>query len=163
MLKDGVIFYYAGPISQSLMEEMGDLLKIKISERQAADNKTMIIFSIFVEQVQNIVNHSLSNKNLKEGIILVGKNGDKFFVIGGNIIDFKLKKNLIKRLEEVKRLDKESLKILYKEKFKKSVENEGIGAGLGIIDMARKCSEPLEYNVKDIDESSCFFALKTVV
>jgi 5'-phosphate synthase pdxT subunit len=35
--------------------------------------------------------------------------------------------------------------------------------GLGLIDMSRKASQPLEYAIREIDERYCFFSLKATV
>ena len=55
------------------------------------------------------------------------------------------------------------LKVLYKEQRRKPVMDNASGAGLGLIDMARKASQPLAYEVQEIDNNTAFFTLKAVV
>ncbi|MDF2816038.1 MAG: hypothetical protein K0Q81_2238, partial [Paenibacillus sp.] len=38
-----------------------------------------------------------------------------------------------------------------------------VGAGLGLIDMARKATVPLEYSIIAQDDSLSFFTLKAIV
>ena len=60
-------------------------------------------------------------------------------------------------------LDATGLKALYKEERRKPRAEDALGAGLGLIDMARKTSVPLEYQVQPVDGNTVFFNLKAVV
>ncbi len=60
-------------------------------------------------------------------------------------------------------MSKDELKEYYKAQRRKSPEEGSKGAGLGFIDMAKKASEPIEFDFKPIDEKVSFFSLKTVI
>jgi hypothetical protein len=51
---------------------------------------------------------------------------------------------------------------MYKECLRQETA-EGGGAGLGLIEIARKAREPLEYVVTEFDANLSFFILKAVV
>ena len=64
-LKDKQIFFsFAGYISEGLLFSMGDVLKQKLASEETDLNTTKKVFSIFVEQVQNIIRYS--SERLKE-------------------------------------------------------------------------------------------------
>jgi hypothetical protein len=67
------------------------------------------------------------------------------------------------KLAVITSLDKIGLKKLYKEQIKKTLDPESTGAGLGLIDMARRASGKLQYSIQDIDEQLSFFTLKVQV
>ena len=70
---------------------------------------------------------------------------------------------LVAKIEQLRTLDAAGLKALYKEQRRKPLTDEACGAGLGLIDMARKTSQPLEYQVQPINDKTAFFTLQAVV
>ena len=79
--QDGVIFSFSGYISEGILFALGDALKEKLSLEDTDTNTVKRVFSIFVEQVQNIIRYSIErvdNVNedtwgaLSSGIIIVG-------------------------------------------------------------------------------------------
>ena len=93
------------------------------------------------------------------------KEPEKFYSITcANKIENSKKEFLNKQLEEIKNMDKDSLKELYKETRKNGTTNkDSKGAGLGFIEMARKSTKPIEFNFEDIDEKHSFFSIKVTV
>lgn len=63
-------------------------------------------------------------------------------------------------LEKLRGLDKAGLKAVYKEQSRKPREAGASGAGLGLIDMARKATRPLEYSLRAVDDTYFFFSLE---
>ena len=47
--------------------------------------------------------------------------------------------------------------------MKKTLDPESTGAGLGLIDMARRASGQLHYSIQDLEEQRSFFTLKVQV
>ena len=68
------------------------------------------------------------------------------------------------RVDALGRLDKVGLKSLYKEQLRKPRE-EGVvtGAGLGLIDIARKSSEPLQASLDELGGGKAFFTLRATI
>jgi hypothetical protein len=67
------------------------------------------------------------------------------------------------KIEGIRNLSKEELKLLYRERRRQAPEPGSKGAGLGLIEMARKAGKPIDYSFAPIDEDSSFFSLKVVV
>ncbi len=68
-----------------------------------------------------------------------------------------------RRLDEVNSLDKEQLKEYYKKVLNNGEMSLKGGGGLGMIDIARKTGEKLEYNFLEIDNKVSFFTLNIKV
>ncbi|GMT48582.1 MAG: hypothetical protein IEMM0008_0121 [bacterium] len=166
----GIMMAYAGPVTHGIVEGMAEVVKHKL-KLESTPVITKKVFSIFIEGIQNIMNHSVekkevgSNMEFKSGITVMGKEEkeNKYYVMTGNLIENKQKGQLISHLEKIKSLDKEELKKLYKEQIKKDLDLESQTAGLGFIDIARKASEPLEYTIQDVDDLYSFFFIKVIV
>lgn len=166
-----MVFWYNGPVSQVLVVEIGDIIKKSIDED--SDKKVINrIFSILVEQMQNIIKYSVQKKSGKEGddvfilssgLIAVGIEGNDFSVISGNVICNEDKDRISQRLDLIIGMDREAQKEYYKAMRRKEPDPQSKGAGLGFIEMARKASKPLEYLFTPVDENHSFFSLKALV
>ncbi|MBP2628541.1 MAG: hypothetical protein H6Q68_3252 [Firmicutes bacterium] len=164
---DGILISFCGRFSQEIIEELGDAVKKYLETESISQNDTYNVFSIFIEQTQNIKNYSASKssspiggKIANSGIVTIGKSENGHFVSSGNIIESKDVDALTGKLDIVSSLDKIGLKKLYKEQMKKEVQIDSAGAGLGLIDMARKASGPLKYSLVKLDEEFHFFTLR---
>ncbi|MBU3916513.1 SiaB family protein kinase [bacterium] len=169
----GVFLNLSGPLSQNLMVEMGGLMKRKMELAGSDASVIRKAFSILVELNQNIIHYSAEkepnsnqNEELKDsgcGIISVGCEGDHYFLLSGNMIDQGNVEKLTKRLISLQTMDKEELKKQYREQRKKGPDEDSKGAGLGLIEMARKVNKPLEFKINKINDTHSFFILKTII
>jgi hypothetical protein len=129
-------------------------------------NTTQRIFAIFVEQMQNIMHYSAEcdpcESDLRSGVVLVSNTKDKFTVICGNKIESRHEEHIKERLQQIQSMDKSELKVLYKDLRRKDPVEGSLGAGLGLVDMARRASEPLEYKFMPLDDKYSFFSIKVV-
>lgn len=166
-----LVFWYNGPVSQILVVEIGNIIKKTIVE--SSDKKVINrIFSILVEQMQNIIKysitetHGMDGKNkyvLRSGLIAVGIEKDFYTVISGNAVRNTDIPYISERLDRIISMSKDDQKEYYKEMRRKEPDERSLGAGLGFIEMARKASRPLEYRFTAIDANFSFFALKALV
>ncbi|MZP28903.1 hypothetical protein GTO91_04165 [Heliobacterium undosum] len=169
--KEGIIFCYSGPISQATIEGIGQTLRLNMELEEAGFTTSQKVFSIFVEQMQNVLNHSVEtvkhsidpDQELRVGILIIGHEEGHFYIYCGNRVNNSDVDRLREKIEFLRRLDKEELKALYKmTRQQKKAEPERKGAGLGLIEMARRAGKPIEYSFYRIDEAHSFFCLKVV-
>lgn len=168
-----ILYFYCGPIAHSSIEAASYTLRKHLEFEEAGNSTTQAVFSIFIEQAQNILNYSaekLGNQDddqeneLRFGVVVIGNEGDNgYFICCGNRIHVNDVVQLKNRIETVRNLSKEELKTLYKEKRRQEPEPGSKGAGLGLIEIARKSSRPPEYNFTPINESFSFFSIRVVV
>lgn len=167
-----ILLTYCGAIAQESIEGIGDTVRKSLAAEEAETSTALTVFSIFIEQVQNILNYSAEKlavrqddeNGLRFGMVIVGReNSGKFFVCCGNKIFSQDVPMIERRLDELKKLDKEELKALYK-KQRRSVQEPGSkGAGLGLIEMARRAAEPIAYSFEPAEDGWSFFSIKVVV
>jgi hypothetical protein len=126
----------------------------------------MDLFAVFIEQTQNIRNYTknmpINTYNpsfLQSAIVLIGKQQDKYWVHSGNYIANSDLPSLILQLQNLNQLNKEELRRLYKSKLRQSDVSSTTGAGLGLIDMAKRMSEPFAYTVEKVDDQYSFFSI----
>ncbi len=94
---------------------------------------------------------------------MIGKNKNVYTIITGNYIINENVHGLKTRLDEVNSLTKEELKEYYKKVLNNGEMSLKGGGGLGMIDIARKTGEKLDYNFLDIDNKVSFFTLNIKV
>ncbi|MDF1875500.1 hypothetical protein JHD48_07115 [Sulfurimonas sp. SAG-AH-194-I05] len=162
--REGIIFTFCGPISHDIVEGVGVTLKSQMQEDDVSRTTAMKVFAIFIEQVQNVINYSQERNDtsvdMGMGIIVVGKHDNKHFIVGGNKIHTSKVAELEKNLKDLVKMDKNELKIFYKEKRKVNNNADSKGAGIGFIEMARKATQPLEYSFEKIDDAYSFFSIE---
>lgn len=170
-LKDNrILISFSGRFSQGIIQELGDAVKNHMEAEDRPKNDIFSVFGIFIEQTQNIKNYSSSKegginfeKIADSGIVIIGRQGGEYYVSSGNLIENQDTERLVKRIERLTGLDKNELKKLYKEEMKNEVLPGSFGAGLGLIDMARKATMPIEYTIEKLDDEFSFFTIKVLV
>ena len=97
-----------------------------------------------IEVFQNIVRHGEQEETNKD-YFGVRSIEDSLNIYSSNQIDKNAHDFLSTKLKEINNLNVEELKSLYKEILKSGQISEKGGAGLGLIDMARKSGNPIQY------------------
>jgi len=162
---------FYGPISQELISEIAQLVRKHLKNKGVSQTTISKVFSLLIEQSQNIFHYSAErientehkNSTIQIGMISVGMKDNRYYVEGGNLIENAFISKLEKKLTYVKSLSKEALKLLYKKQRKSAIYDSSKGAGLGIIEVARKSSRPLEFNFNKIDDQYSFFLIKSEI
>lgn len=166
-----VIFYYCGPIAHAGIEGVAQTLRKNLEYEEAGNLTAQSVFSVFIEQMQNILNYSAEKvppneameNELRVGVVVIGHEQKGYFILCGNKIYNSDIPRLREKLEQIRNMSKEELKTLYKERRRMEPEPASKGAGLGLIEMARKGSEPIEYGFSPIDDNFSFFSIRVVV
>jgi hypothetical protein len=167
MLSDqGILISFNGPFSHSIIEELGKAVKHYLETEDVRKSAMMDVFSVYIEATQNVRNYGARSDfdesirtRVGSGIIVIGKEGEAYVVRSGNLVRAEDGALLMARLEELSGMDKAALKARYKEQMRREVPEGGHGAGLGLIDMARKASAPLEYSLIPERDGYAFFSL----
>jgi hypothetical protein len=156
-----VIMAYNGAISDDLMLTLADLLKTRMLA-QDDPKRSKTIFSVFMEGVQNLIWHGGDNSDTS-GMILITQDEGHVTIMCGNRIAQKDTLDLRERLNQISNADKETIRQLYREGMSNSNEHEGPGAGLGLLEIARRSSQPISYAFVDIDKDTVDFILAATI
>jgi predicted signal transduction protein with EAL and GGDEF domain len=119
------------------------------------------VFSVFIEQITNMLMYSAQKeKDVSVGMLALGQKGDIFFVQTRNAIRTRNVGIVKERIDHLNTLDKKELRKYYKEQLNSDNENpESQGAGLGLIDIARRTTSPIEYQFEPIDDELSYFTM----
>jgi Family of unknown function (DUF6272) len=163
-----IMLCFNGPLSKSLIEEIGNALRNYMQRENATASASMDVFGAYIEMTQNIRHYAATkgwNDSDASATVVISRDlNGRYVVSAGNIVDAADGRTLTMRIEELAALDRTQLKAQYKEQLRKPREAGSVsGAGLGLIDMARKASEPLACSLRTLDDGRAFFSMRVVM
>jgi hypothetical protein len=171
--EESVVFYYSGYFSQAMVIAMGDALRQRANQSDAANPTRRKLFSVFMEMAQNVVHYSADpltaadgdDSEIRRGALWVGERDGQFFVVCANPIEHGKAERIQEKLEPLRSMTNADIKALYKEKLRAEGEEGSKGAGLGFLTVARDASEPIEFDFVDEggDHSTTLFYLKATI
>lgn len=159
---------YNGEFNQDLIKSILILTEKKFTEGSDKVFKNKI-FGVIVECLQNIERHSAkydgtdSDSEVGSAILVLGKDNNDFVISTGNLIQNSRVDMLKKRLDRVNSADMVELKTMQKEVMRNMDVTSKGGSGLGLIDIAKKSEQSMEYDFMQIDEKFSFFILRIKV
>ncbi|QNM95883.1 biofilm regulation protein kinase SiaB [Chitinimonas koreensis] len=163
-----MLLCFNGPISRSLIEEIGNALKNYLQADQAQPSAAMDVFGVYIEMSQNIrhyaISHGYDEQTASATVVIARDDAGRYVVSAGNLVEVADGQALLARVQELAGLDKAQLKARYKEQLRKPRE-DGVasGAGLGLIDIARKAGAPLSASLAEHPDGRAFFSLRAVI
>ncbi|MBV9470428.1 MAG: biofilm regulation protein kinase SiaB [Abitibacteriaceae bacterium] len=160
---------FNGPFSQGLIEEIGDALKRYMQSQTASSSATLDVFAVYIEIAQNIQQYSAAKgytENEASATVVIGRDDEGHYeVLAGNVVESADGEALVERINALAAMDKAQLKAAYKEQLRKPRDpGADTGAGLGLIDIARKASAPISCSLRPVNSGNfCFFSLRVVI
>ncbi|MFP4289034.1 MAG: SiaB family protein kinase [Bacteroidota bacterium] len=172
MLNNKFTLVYEGEITHQITKAFTSLAENKMDSYSEDASMKKKVFHVMVECLQNLSKHAEEYESAEgkgfvgNGIFIVGRLGEdnaNYHVMTGNAVENNKVGDLKALLEKINQLDKDGLKELFKKQMREGSLSEKGGAGLGLIDIARKTGEKLEYNFIEIDSNTSFFLLRTII
>jgi len=162
---DKLSFIYQGNFDDDITDRIIDISETNIQSQNEQNTLSRKVSFLLAECFQNIVRHG-DVKALhmvadeKSGIFITRNIGRSYFITSANLILNKEIKNLKIKLDQINNLSKEELKNMYIKVLSNSKFSSRGGAGLGLIEMARKSSQKLEFDFEKIDDTYSYFYLQ---
>lgn len=167
--RNGVILSFSGYVSEKVMFSLGEVLRARMQQQDTDASVAKRVFSVFIEQTQNVIRYSADRVSadpaspLSAGIVVVGAEEGRFFVVCGNEVPRSHAPVLAGRLEALATMTPEELKQHYRAKLREPPEEGSMGGSIGLIEIARRASAPVEFDFQDVGEDRSFFCLKAYI
>ncbi len=149
-----ILMIYKGDFGKDSIMPIIQIIEERIKSDE--DTSSKAFFLILVELLQNVSRHSLDSSQ-KDGIFCVSNDDTGYAISVGNVVDSDTKNELILRIDELNAMDTEQLKQLYKKTLREGTFSDKGGAGLGLIEIARKSRGKLGYEFDAINGGKYFF------
>ena len=164
--KGDVILAYKGSITSELINDILEGVEKKLEEADADSKLRKKIYNVLVESLQNLFHHiEISHEGIQEqldpkfGVLVVVKENDLYKVTTGNFINSRRIKFLKEKIDKINSLSKDELKDMYKFILNHQKLSAKGGGGLGLVDIARKSGNKLEYDFLNYNDDYYFFNL----
>lgn len=167
LAQEGILISFNGSFSNSIIEEIGRAIRTYLQEEKLSGGVISDVFSVYIEQTQNIRNYielnGMANTPAGEAVVTIAKKNGYYTISSGNSVKKEDVQKLTDYLERLNSLDKKELRKLYKEQLRKPANPEARSAGLGLIEIARKASEKMQYQFQNQNAAYDFFNLFVTV
>lgn len=162
--KDDFEYVYRGGFSQSISKKILALAEANVLKTTEERSLKKRIYFLMVEGLQNITKHGEKDEAELDGeVFAIQKHSDRYFITTGNAIKKGEEKILKPKLEQINLLEKNQLKKLRKEILISGKISHKGGAGLGLIEMARKSGKQLVFDFDPVDKETSFFYFRTEI
>ncbi len=168
MEKEEVILSFKGDITKDLLSSIYQIIENRLEHDAEDQKRKKKFYHVLVECLQNMYHHMESLKEIpNEGgkqaasaiFTICRSNDGGYKILTGNFILTENVEGLKERIEYINNLDPVSLKAYYLEKLNSNELSDKGGAGLGIIDIARKSGNRIEYDFEEVNTPYSFFTL----
>lgn len=167
MERNNILLSFKGEITSDLLTSILQIMENKMDNMQEEPKMKKKVYNVLVECLQNLYHHldeiTETDEKIRSAIFTIGKLDNKYSIVTGNYILNENISGLRNRLDEVNSLNRDELKEYYKKVLNNGEMSLKGGGGLGMIDIARKTGEKLEYNFLEIDNKVSFFTLNIKV
>ncbi len=175
-LKDNNIsIIYSGLVWAGGLESVGDMLKKRMEYDEMSMSASMSVFSVFVEQMNNMLMYSADKQEVTDaedeavraissGMFILGKKDSSYYLQTGNLVSATQMELIKTRVDYINTLDKAQLRKYYKERLRAVDDNmDSKGAGIGLIEIARRASSKIEYDFEAYDDEHSFFTMYVTI
>ena len=163
LASSGFPLIYKGEMNHNIMRTFALMANRKLQEKNLSTAVRKRVFHIIIECLQNITKHSddydEKERHIGNGLFVVGETKEGFYVITGNIVNNERIQDIRNRIDTLNIATTEELRSYFiKQMLNGEIDAKG-GAGLGLIDIARKSGRKLFYHFVPFDNKSHFFIL----
>ena len=166
MIKYQINYGYRGVFTDAVTDGLIAFAQ-SIFDISEVDRKTKKrVFYILVECVQNITRHQeIPDKERPEsdGIFFIQSTEKMYNISQGNLINNNQIDSLKEKLDNINNLNKEELKTYYKTALRNSRISSKGGAGLGLIEIARRSGNKIRFKFDPVDNNYSFFFMDTLI
>lgn len=167
---DDVLIAYKGNVSSELISNVLEVVESRMDDYSEASKIRKKVYNVLVESLQNLYHHIdalppelQKDYDEKFGILVVSRVESKYKISTGNFIETAKVDQLKSRLEKINSMSPDELKDMYKFILNHQRLSQKGGGGLGLVDIARKTGNPLEYSFYAYDEQFSFFNLDVYI
>ncbi len=170
LLNGNTIVYYKGNIDPDIINKVLDTVEEKMIRENEQSKLRKKVYNVLVESLQNLYHHvdkvpeGFDDKSYeKYGILAINKVEGGYKIITGNFIQADNVEKLEEKIKRINRSTHEEITDLYKFILNHQRISSKGGGGLGLVDIARKTGNKLNYTFKEYNDKCSFFCLNILV
>ena len=167
--KDNVILMYKGNVDSDVINHVLDSVEEKMVAVNDNPKLRKKVYNVLVESLQNLFHHvdkvpaDFEEQVEKFGLLVVEKVDTGYKIVTGNFVQSENIEKLEEKIKRINRSTHEEIKELYKFILNHQRISAKGGGGLGLVDIARKTGNKLDYAFVKYNDSYSFFYLDILV
>ncbi len=165
-----VLIAYKGNISSELISNVLEVVESRMDDYSEDSKIRKKVYNVLVESLQNLYHHidplpeNMHEKFEKKfGILVVSRTDKSYKISTGNFVTPDKEDFLKNKIDKINSMSKEELKDLYKFILNHQKLSEKGGGGLGLVDIARKTGNKLDYTFMKYNDQYYFFNLDVYI
>lgn len=166
MANNGISIVYLGEFNHQITKMFTSMAEDDMDRNDEELSTIRKVYSVMVETLQNMSKHSdeIADKfNVGKGLFLIGKKKDIYYVLTSNKVANSKRQDLESAIIQVNNATRDELKNMYKKQITEGRLSDKGGAGLGLIEIAKRTRNRLDYQFLPMDEESSLFILKVEI
>ncbi len=167
---DDVLIAYKGNVTSELISNVLEVVEARMDDYSEDSKIRKKVYNVLVESLQNLYHHidvlppgMQEEYEEKFGILVVSRIGSKYKISTGNFVSTDKIDVLKNKIDKINTMSKEELKDMYKFILNHQRLSDKGGGGLGLVDIARKTGNPLDFSFHKYDEDFSFFNLDVYI
>lgn len=161
-IEDNFCLLYDGNFNDDITDKIIGLSEYNFEHQDDFNKAKKRVSFLMAECFQNIIRHGGKinedkSGNIDAGFFLTRNIVGRYFITSGNLIKNENVAELKTQLDKINNLDKESLRALYVDVLANKGFSEKGGAGLGLIEIARKSGQKIEFVFDDFQDNYSIF------
>lgn len=172
--EQSILLSFKGVVTADLLTSILQIIESKLAELEESPKIKRKVFNVLVECLQNLYHHVESGASEKQeddngyteyrsALFLIAKAKDGFYVRTGNYVPKNSSSDLEEKIKKINNLDQDELKLYYQTVLSNGERSLKGTAGLGMIDIARKSGNKLEYEFVQVNKEYDFFCLNVLI
>jgi len=167
MMDNHIMLSFKGEITSDIITMVLQIMETRLDSVSEKGSVKKRIFNVLVECMQNLYHHSeaevAGDVSTRRAMLELFYDNDFYYILTGNFIKNGEIPPLKDRIDRVNSLSKDDLRKYYREILDNNQISDKGGADLGMIDMARKSGQKLDYNFSKVNDELSFFDLRVKV
>ena len=163
MMKERLMLVYRGVVTNENSIPLLTLLEKEMENSEFAFVGRKRLFMFVLESLQNVSRHSEHIQYADSSLVVYSKSGNGYTVTTGNVLPTASVYELRTKLEEINHLQPDEIRNVYRQMLGNSEFTTKGGAGLGLIEMAKKTGNKLDFDFVPIDDEYSYFILSKTV
>jgi hypothetical protein len=165
-----VVISFKGNITSEVINSVLEVVENKMTEMNEEGKIRKKMYNVMVESLQNLYHHveelphDITGTDAdKFGVLIISKVTDGYKITTGNFVRSSRIKPLKDKIDKINSLTQDELKDMYKFILNHQKLTAKGGGGLGLVDIARKTGNKLDYNFYNVNKDYYFFNLNIYV
>jgi hypothetical protein len=163
MMKDRLMFAYRGEVTKENSIPLLMLLDKEMENSEFAIVGRKKLFMFVLESLQNVSRHTSGDQYADMSLVVYSKDENGYTVTTGNVMPSEGSVLLKEKLELINTLDASEIREVYRQMLSVAEFSDKGGAGLGLIEMAKKTGNKLDYDFVKLDKDYTYFILSKTV